>query len=112
MKKYLTLLFFAVLLICSCSNKKHFVGKWERSNNMWGTVWKSYMTFYEDGSLHCELLDLKTDGTWELKGDSLITHTEEGKTTVRYKIIRINDKELFLKFHDTVHEYYKVDNQE
>ena len=112
MKKYLILSLFTLLLVYSCSNKKQFIGKWERTENMWGSVWKSYMTLYEDGSMNVELMDLKTDGTWELKGDTLITHTEEGRTTVHYKIVRINNKELFLKYKDSVREYYRVEKQE
>lgn len=87
-----------------------FVGKWQRTNNMWGREWISVLTLYEDGSLHDELLDLETDGTWELDGDTLITHTEGG-TIVKYKVVRINDKELFLKYKDSVHEYYRVDRK-
>lgn len=113
MKKSYFILLFSIITLLSCLNKNKFVGKWERHTNVYGSIWKYYQTLYEDGSFKFQLFDCTKNGTWEVKGDSLITTINEkdnSKTTVKYKIVRINKKEMFLKYLDNVQEYYKVED--
>lgn len=117
MKKILLILFVFLTISCSGDNKEQYVGTWVDSYDLGVLGAQSTdLSLYEDNSCKLKLFGLEQIGTWSVEDKTLIlklkdrnSSAEDSYLTSKFTIVRINDKELFLKTPGTndVTEYYK-----
>lgn len=113
----LWVLFVFLAVACSGDNKQQFVGTWVDSYDLGVLGMQSTdLSLYEDNSCRLKLFGLEQTGTWSVEDKTLIlklrdqNSSEDGTYSIsKFSIVRINDKELFLKKPGTndVTEYYK-----
>lgn len=110
----LLLLFFAG---CKKYDDNQFVGRWIDSYDLGilGTQ-STELKLYEDKSCNLKLFNMEMKGVWKVDDDTLILELKSNEdsensspSVSKFTIVRLNEKELFLKKPNTndVTEYYK-----
>lgn len=118
MKKLFSWVLFAFLtLSCSSGSKQQYVGTWVDSYDLGILGSQSTdLSLYEDNSCKLKLFGLEQNGTWSVEDNTLILKLRDRNSsedtpysTSKFTVVRITDKELFLKQPGTndVTEYYK-----
>lgn len=114
--KYFLIILLLFFVGCKKYDDNQFVGRWVDSYDLGIIgVQSTELKLYEDKSCNLKLFNMEMNGVWEVDDDTLILElkskddSESSPSVSKFTIVRLNDKELFLKKPNTnnVTEYYK-----